>query len=195
PFQMVQDKKQESTMIIVDTDKQCDDSQFFLYDDRREIAQFLLFGDDCENKSFIEETKPNPVWEILDRDVVINNYNTVKAKAFINDRLWTIYYDSRMPVKANPWRFLGVNGLIIKAEDENKEYTFVLSKFPKHISKNSFNKELPFKKSSFLDYKKNAIESYRKDMIKELKKMTSNTEEEIIEILQPYETLEFIEKK
>ena len=186
---------QQEPVLIIDDKKSCKDYQQYFYDYEKKVAQFLLFEDDCYNKNFIEEVKINPVWKITGKGIKINKYSTVKAQTIINNRLWTVYYDPSIKVKANPWRFLGINGLIVKAQDEKKEYTFLLSEFSRNISNKNLSKKYPYNRISFNEYCKKTIKEYRKSMIEEIKKFSLNSEDEIIKIIEPYESLEFIEKK
>lgn len=188
-------EKQQEPVLIIDDKKSCTDDQQYFYDYVKKNSHFLLFEDDCNNKNFVEEAKIDPVWKTISNVEKIGKYTTQKAEAIINDRLWTVYYDPSIKVKANPWRFAGIDGLIVKAEDEKKEYTFVLSEFSGNILDKNLDEKYAYKKLSFNEYRQKTIKEYRKNMVEEIKKFSLNSEDEILKILEPYESLEFIEKK
>ncbi|HCR74966.1 MAG TPA: hypothetical protein DIW37_00865, partial [Chryseobacterium sp.] len=97
---------------------------------------------------------------------------------------------TKVKTKFNPWRFTGLNGLIILAEDKTKTYTFKLNKL--------LNKETPIlefpnqniEKSDFKSFKSQVINEYWKNIEMDLKSnnMIFNKDD-----LPKYETLEFIE--
>lgn len=185
----------QGPVLIIDDKKSCISDQEYFYDYVKNNSHFLLFEDDCNNKNFVEEAKIDPVWKTISNSEKIGKYTTQKAEALINDRLWTVYYDASIKVKANPWRFVGIDGLIVKAEDEKKEYIFVLSEFSGNILNKNLDEKQAYKKLNFNEYRQKTIKEYRKNMVEEIKKISLNSEDEILKILEPYESLEFIEKK
>ncbi len=185
----------QEPVLIIDDKKSCTNDQQYFYDYVKKNSHSLLFEDDCNNKNFIEEAQIDPDWKMINNLEKIGKYTTQKAEAIINDRLWTVYYDPSIKAKANPWRFVGIDGLIVKAEDEKKEYTFLLSEFSGNILNKNLDEKYTYKKISFNEYRQKTIKEYRKNMVEEIKKFSLNSEDEIIKILEPYESLEFIEKK
>ena len=86
---------------------------------------------------------------------------------------------------------------MIKAEDENKEYLFELSKFNGNYSSNLFNDFGDYATTSFSDFVKLTLSEYKKTIIENVRKIAANEEalNEFISKMPPYECLEFIEKK
>lgn len=65
-------------------------------------------------------------WKILNEKEKIGTYNTQKATADFGGRKWTAWFTSDLPFQDGPYKFHGLPGLIVKIEDSEKNYSWVL---------------------------------------------------------------------
>lgn len=70
------------------------------------------------------EEIPEIVWTLTPYTDTILGYSCVEAKAEFRGRNWTVWFASDIPVNYGPWKLSGLPGLILKAEDDDKFFTF-----------------------------------------------------------------------
>lgn len=63
-------------------------------------------------------------WTQNEGTAIINGYQCLSATASVAGRKWCVWYSLEIPTKANLWRFTGLPGLVILAEDESGEFKF-----------------------------------------------------------------------
>lgn len=66
-------------------------------------------------------------WNILPEKQKIGAYNTQKATTEFGGRKWTAWFSSDIPFQDGPYKFYGLPGLIVKIEDDEKNYSWMLS--------------------------------------------------------------------
>lgn len=66
------------------------------------------------------------VWQTLSDKEKIGEYNTQKATTEYGGRKWTAWFTSDIPLQDGPYKFYGLPGLIVKVEDEGKNYSWEL---------------------------------------------------------------------
>ncbi|WP_379966591.1 GLPGLI family protein [Epilithonimonas sp. UC225_85] len=66
-------------------------------------------------------------WKILSDKEKIGEYNTQKATTEFGGRKWTAWFSTDLPFQDGPYKFYGLPGLIVKIEDEGKNYSWLLS--------------------------------------------------------------------
>ncbi|WP_407481970.1 GLPGLI family protein [Elizabethkingia meningoseptica] len=66
-------------------------------------------------------------WDILPEKQKIGIYNTQKATTEFGGRKWIAWFSSDIPFQDGPYKFQGLPGLIIKIEDTEKNYVWLLS--------------------------------------------------------------------
>lgn len=71
-----------------------------------------------------EEKEGMPEWTLLPDTATILSYSCQKATCHFKGRNYTAWYTMEIPVSEGPWKLFGLPGLIIKAEDDKKHYTF-----------------------------------------------------------------------
>ena len=71
-----------------------------------------------------EEKEEMPEWTLLPDTATILSYSCQKATCHFKGRNYTAWYTLEIPVSEGPWKLYGLPGLIIKAEDDKKHYTF-----------------------------------------------------------------------
>ena len=71
------------------------------------------------------EKKETPDWQLIpDSTTSIIGYHCQLAKTNFKGRTWYAWYAEDIPLPEGPWKLIGLPGLILKAYDENKEYSF-----------------------------------------------------------------------
>lgn len=73
---------------------------------------------------FVEDLNFN--WKILPTKEKIGDYKTQMATAEFGGRMWTAWFSTDLPFPDGPYKFSGLPGLIVKIEDSNKEYSWLL---------------------------------------------------------------------
>ena len=71
-----------------------------------------------------EETEERPQWTLSADTATILGYVCNKAECFFKGRRWTAWYSPEISSGEGPWKLFGLPGLILKAEDGEKHYTF-----------------------------------------------------------------------
>jgi GLPGLI family protein len=74
-----------------------------------------------------EEDRPIN-WKISSETTKIGEYKVQKAEADFGGRKWTAWFTTDLPYQDGPYKFGGLPGLIVKAEDDKGEYSFDLMK-------------------------------------------------------------------
>ncbi|GAB0154782.1 hypothetical protein CHRYSEOSP005_00420 [Chryseobacterium sp. Alg-005] len=137
------------------------------------------------NIGYSEDLKFN--WNILNEKQKIGAYNAQKATTEFGGRKWTAWFSTDLPFQDGPYKFSGLPGLIVKIEDDEKNYSWVLqgNKKVKDYSEFSYIenlmqatggkvKELPRDKfeKTFNDFKKDPFASVRPMMTQEMMSKT-----------------------
>lgn len=65
-----------------------------------------------------------PEWQVENETIDILGYRCQKATASYKGRNWTVWFTLEIPVSEGPWKLRGLPGLILKAEDSEKHYSF-----------------------------------------------------------------------
>ncbi|AQX11802.1 MULTISPECIES: GLPGLI family protein [Elizabethkingia] len=113
-------------------------------------------------------------WKVLPDKMKIGEYNAQKATTEFGGRTWNAWFSTDLPFQDGPYKFSGLPGLIVKIEDDGKNYSWVLQgnkkisnyeeqtygekmmnmAAPTDISKEKFEK-------TFTDFKKDPFGSIR----------------------------------
>lgn len=70
--------------------------------------------------------EPNFNWKISPEKEKIGDYDTQKATTEYGGRQWTAWFSTSIPFQDGPYKFKGLPGLIVKIEDKDKNYSWVL---------------------------------------------------------------------
>lgn len=79
----------------------------------------------CEDWFRYEEEIPDFGWELTDSVKTILGYECKGARCSFRGRDWTVYYAEDIPVMEGPWKLCGLPGLIMEAQADGDEYSFV----------------------------------------------------------------------
>lgn len=75
-----------------------------------------------------EEPKmPKFDWKITGKKRKIGDYECQEATTSFRGRDWSVWFATAIPISDGPWKFYGLPGLIIEAEDTKKEFAFRLT--------------------------------------------------------------------
>jgi GLPGLI family protein len=66
-------------------------------------------------------------WKISESTDTILNYTCQKATLSFRGRNYTAWFAPEIPVNDGPWKFMGLPGLILKVEDDQQLFSFVLA--------------------------------------------------------------------
>lgn len=77
------------------------------------------------NNYRISEKTVTPDWSIDSDTCTILGYHCTKAETDFKGRHWTVWYTDDIPLDYGPWKLIGLPGLILKAEDSQRQFTFV----------------------------------------------------------------------
>ena len=80
-----------------------------------------------------------PKWSLTEETDELNGYKTKKAVGENYGRKWTIWYTEEIPYDVGPWLFWGAPGLIVKAEDEDKIFSFYMIYVEELASKSRYD--------------------------------------------------------
>jgi GLPGLI family protein len=115
------------------------------------IIPFVEAGSNGKVDYYIlEESLPDFGWKITEERKKIAQFECIKAvsKPF-RGRVYEAWFAPEIPMSNGPWKFSGLPGLILEAEDQSKEIRFIFEKLilnPKEIrsTENAFaNSKLP----------------------------------------------------
>ncbi|MBB6371247.1 GLPGLI family protein [Chryseobacterium shigense] len=133
------------------------------------------------NIGYSEDIKFN--WNILNDKQKIGEYNAQKATTEFGGRKWTAWFSTDLPFQDGPYKFFGLPGLIVKIEDDQKNYSWVLqgNKKVKDYTEYSYIENLMQAKGgkvneltrekfekTFNDFKKDPFASIRPMMTQEM---------------------------
>ncbi|RYF41361.1 MAG: GLPGLI family protein, partial [Cytophagaceae bacterium] len=65
-------------------------------------------------------------WEILSGTDTVAGYACQKAQLKFRGRTYTAWFSTDIPINEGPWKFSGLPGLILKAEDTDQLFSFTL---------------------------------------------------------------------
>lgn len=101
-------------------------------------------------------------WKILAETTKIGDYKTQKAETQFAGRTWYAWFATDIPIQDGPYKFAGLPGLIVKAEDSNGDYSFDLKETKKIASPTVFEQRGNIIKVKRTVYSQQ-LEKFRKD--------------------------------
>jgi GLPGLI family protein len=98
--------------------------------------KFTILKDNSDNLhyfDFIDKDKYEYIeakrcfnWKVLPDTSTINNFHCQKAVTNYGGRKWNCWFTTEIPISEGPYKFNGLPGLIIKADDEQGYFVFNL---------------------------------------------------------------------
>ncbi|WP_313090330.1 GLPGLI family protein [Chryseobacterium flavum] len=126
----------------------------------------ITFYDNILKYYFSYKETPDFHWEILPDRQQIGEYRTQKATTEFGGRKWTAWFTTDLPYQDGPYKFGGLPGLIVKAEDTEGHYRYELISIRK--------KSLPDNVIFTDKYLKQHKEMPKKDYNKAMKNINDN---------------------
>ena len=120
---------------------------------------------DCvfTNNYVYEEPFPQYSWQLSNETINILGHQCQKATTKFRGREWIVWYAEDIPISDGPWKFCGLPGLILKAEDSKGEHKFEVVAIRKANEDFGYSEELHYIKTTRekfnkakLDYKNEA---------------------------------------
>lgn len=78
----------------------------------------------CQDWFSYDEDMPRMDWTLTDSISTVLGYKCRSALCKFRGRVWSVFYAEEIPLPDGPWKLHGLPGLILKAWDENRHYTF-----------------------------------------------------------------------
>ena len=121
-----------------------------------------IFKDRIARDQYFYEEERQMVWKILPETVKIGVYETQKAETTFAGRKWSVWFTQEIPFQDGPYKFKGLPGLIVKAEDAKGDYSFDLKETKKINELPNFDARLgtmiKVKRADFLKQQKKFME-------------------------------------
>ena len=146
------------------------------------------FSERMLNSVFGYNEEPKFNWKISNDKQKIGEYEAQKATTEFGGRKWIAWFTESIPFPDGPYKFSGLPGLIVKIEDAEKNFSWVLTanKPLKEFEELSYSEKLSAQfgarndvtiinrdkfESSFEEYKKDPFASIRAQITPEMKAM------------------------
>jgi GLPGLI family protein len=111
------------------------------------------------------------VWELTKETKNIKGYSCMLARLSYGGRDWDVWYTLDLPIQNGPFKFHGLPGLVVMAEDSTKSYIFSLYGFVLD-SKADLNYRMKqeaaatlVSRSRYLQYRKESALSYKREHV------------------------------
>lgn len=93
---------------------------------KKNPSKEIDFYDKILNDNFHYSEEIDLNWELKQETSTIGTYTAQKAVTEFGGRKWTAWFSKTIPFQDGPYKFCGLPGLIIKIEDEKKEFSWIL---------------------------------------------------------------------
>lgn len=134
------------------------------------------YVDGIEKNLYGYKEKIDLPWQIENDKSVIEGYNCQKASVKFGGRVWSAWFTQDLPFQEGPYKFYGLPGMIVKIEDSEQDYVWILKGNKKMDNYNefSFTDNLYYKGNFNVTYiNKNKFEKtyneYKKDPLAAMK--------------------------
>lgn len=141
---------------------------------KKELTERLFEEIYLKKKYSVLETKPTMKWVLGNGQKKINNYDCSMAYTTFRGRTYIVWYTKEIPVSFGPWKFNGLPGLILLAEDKEGVYKWDV----KTIAYPYKGKDIDFKKIIKDDPK------FKKVSYKEFDKLKINAIKDKVEMIK-----------
>lgn len=114
-----------SNNFSINRNEGADDVSYSVTKSYPEYSVDLHTGISSDKYKIPEETKPE--WKILSDRQKIGEYNVQKAETDFGGRKWIAWFTTEIPIQDGPYKFYGLPGLIVKAEDQTGSHIMTLT--------------------------------------------------------------------
>ena len=117
------------------------------------------YGASALTKVQYDDFFDKPKWQLQEGTDTVAGYDCQKATLNFRGRNYTAWFTTEIPISEGPWKLFGLPGLILKVEDSEKLFSFVMIGLtqPKQI--------MPYQVAKS-EYLKISREDYRKQVLK-----------------------------
>ncbi|MDQ7959661.1 GLPGLI family protein [Flavobacterium lindanitolerans] len=170
--------KDEEDIVIVNSTEFKFSNEVFIDNKAKKLTENLYENKFLKKSFSVYEDLPKMKWTFLKDEKKINNFICKKAKTTFRGRTYLVWYTEKIPVSSGPWKFNGLPGLILSAEDDEGIYKWdvINIKYPYKGTdinlKNTYSKRFKYNKLSFKEYDEKLITAI-KDKVKTVKARSS----------------------
>ena len=181
-------KKKQKAGVFKDLSKSFQMPKFAYKITKEYPTMKVNFSERMLNSVFGYNEEPKFNWKISNDKQKIGEYEAQKATTEFGGRKWTAWFTESIPFPDGPYKFSGLPGLIVKIEDAEKNFSWVLTanKPLKEFEELSYSEKLSAQfgarndvtiinrdkfESSFEEYKKDPFASIRAQITPEMKAM------------------------
>lgn len=86
----------------------------------------IIYKDRIFTSYFTYHENPEFNWNVTPEKQKIGAYDTQKATTYFAGRKWIAWFTTTIPIQDGPYKFYGLPGLIVKIEDEQKNFSWEL---------------------------------------------------------------------
>lgn len=122
---------------------------FLFYSNNKNLNHYSVITADYY---MVTESIGEIKWNISNETTSILNYKCFKATAYFKGRQWTVWFTQDIPIKSGPWKLNGLPGLVLRASDSEKHYTFecmAIGKIDKTLQMSDYSKYSSVSKKEF----------------------------------------------
>jgi GLPGLI family protein len=154
----------------------------------------LIFNDFIGMSEYYNyEEKPDLKWNVINFIEKIGGYETQMATTSYGGRNWTAWFTTEVPIQDGPYKFSGLPGLIVKLEDKERYYSWLLignKKLAQDLSINRLN-NLEFQMGKSVKLSKEGFQKrlgeYEKNPISQMMQMFDEKDVELMKALKQQE--------
>ncbi|GEN72065.1 GLPGLI family protein [Chryseobacterium lathyri] len=121
--------------------------------EKDKASQKTYFKDRIGRDVYVYEEDRPLNWKMSSETTKIGDYKVQKATTDFAGRTWTAWFTTDLPYQDGPYKFGGLPGLIVKAEDDKGDYSFDLMKnykIAEIVTLSQFGNTLKVKRSDYL---------------------------------------------
>ncbi|HAL64863.1 MAG: Uncharacterized protein XD81_0979 [Bacteroidetes bacterium 38_7] len=90
----------------------------------RKLKNLTYYGYILMSGHYKYEETPHLIWKLESDTANILEYTVQHAWTYYGGRIWHAWFTPAIPISDGPYKFMGLPGLILKAEDSKHYYTF-----------------------------------------------------------------------
>lgn len=197
-----------SRSISVSRHRDAGDVEYEVQKTYPDFKTFITTSIDNDRYKVLEDRPFN--WKILPEKQKIGEFEAQKAETTFAGRQWTVWFTTDVPFQDGPYKFHGLPGLIVKAEDKTKTHVMELKALkPLVIVKQEDvnapdGKAIPFLTKKPIEISRSQyakqLQQYRNDPVKGMREMLNQPNSKVAinvngqEYTEPAEVLRQLEK-
>ena len=138
------------------------DGSFYITKSKKD-NKILTYDIASATKFKWEEPMPRIEWLPTDSSTNVIGYECFMATGEYHGRKWTAWFAPEIPVSDGPWKLCGLPGIILKAECDGGQYSFIADgiqqkQYPEYLIYGKENWE-PIKREEFWQLRRNCLDN------------------------------------